>query len=468
MQRNLLLVLFIMSVVFSHPIIAQSSTPTVYIDNVTAPATGQQVTVPIKFKNLSGVGSVSLKIIFDTNVLSFVSITGGPDHGTLVTNSSLASLGGVHDTVAIAWFDLTPISYTDGAFINLNFTYKGGTSTFHFIPLPTSSVTDENAAVIPNLTFNDGTISPPVIVNSLSGRVFVDANKNGIRDNNEVGLQWVSVDLFKSDGSYVGYRTTDANGNYKYDSLSGGSYFAMFTLDGDNDVYTFTVKGAGTDKSLDSDVRIDDPSKDTIATSDTTTLVSGANSGSWDAGVYPKYLVGSIGDYVWNDANADGIQESGESPLPNVKVFLLDSTGTKKLDSTTTDNNGDYLFSKLRVGYYRVKFLTPDGYVLSRKKIAGSVSWEGDSDPDSLTGITDTVQIVSGFLYRWDVDAGMHVAFTTAIVDNQLNIPKDFSLSQNYPNPFNPTTVIQFTVPKQEHITLIVYNLIGQEVATLV
>ena len=468
MQRKLLLVLLMISIVFSGQLIAQSSTPTVYIENITAPSAGQQVTVPIKFKNLSNVGSVSLKIIFDTNVLNFVSITGGPDHGTLVTNSSLVSLGGAHDTVAIAWFDLTPVNYMDGTFIDLNFTYKGGTSTFHFISSPTSSVTDENATVIPNLTFNDGSISPPAIVNSLSGKVFVDSNRNGIRDNGEAGLQWVSVDLFKSDGSYAGYAITDANGNYKYDSLSAGSYYAMFTLDGDNDVYTFTVKGAGTDRSLDSDVRVVDPSKDTIATSDTTTLVPGANSGSWDAGVYPKYLVGSIGDYVWNDANADGIQESGESPLPNVKVFLLDSTGTTKLDSAVTDSNGDYLFSKLRIGYYRIKFLTPDGYVLSRKKIAGSVSWEGDSDPDSLTGITDTIQIVSGFLYRWDVDAGMHVAFTTAIVDNQLSIPKDFSLSQNYPNPFNPTTVIQFTVPKQEHITLIVYNLIGQEVTTLV
>jgi hypothetical protein len=62
----------------------------------------------------------------------------------------------------------------------------------------------------------------------------------------------------------------------------------------------------------------------------------------------------------------------------------------------------------------------------------------------------------------------MHASFTTAIVENQLSTPKDFSLSQNYPNPFNPTAIIQFTVPKQEHVTLIVYNLIGQQVTTLV
>ena len=94
-----------------------------------------------------------------------------------------------------------------------------------------------------------------------------------------MGLQWVSVDLFKSDGTYAGYAITDADGNYKYDSLSAGSYYATFTLDGDNDVYTFSAYHAGTDRNLDSDVRVIDPSQDTIAVSDTTALVPGANSG---------------------------------------------------------------------------------------------------------------------------------------------------------------------------------------------
>ena len=55
----------------------------------------------------------------------------------------------------------------------------------------------------------------------------------------------------------------------------------------------------------------------------------------------------------------------------------------------------------------------------------------------------------------------------TGVKTQSSNAPTSFSLQQNYPNPFNPSTVIQFTVPSSGRAVLKVFNILGQEVATL-
>ena len=62
--------------------------------------------------------------------------------------------------------------------------------------------------------------------------------------------------------------------------------------------------------------------------------------------------------------------------------------------------------------------------------------------------------------------ASFNTGTVTDVKEEQV-IPAEFSLSQNYPNPFNPTTVIKFSIPNSQFVTLKVYDMLGREIRTL-
>ncbi len=61
-----------------------------------------------------------------------------------------------------------------------------------------------------------------------------------------------------------------------------------------------------------------------------------------------------------------------------------------------------------------------------------------------------------------------NTSYVTSVKEVENEIPQRYALEQNYPNPFNPSTVIRFTIPKSSFVTLTVYNMLGEAVASLV
>ena len=83
---------------------------------------------------------------------------------------------------------------------------------------------------------------------------------------------------------------------------------------------------------------------------------------------------------------------------------------------------------------------------------------------------TDNVEYEGGeiFYYRLkQVDLDGRVEYSD-IVEVEFDIPRDFVLHQNYPNPFNPSTTIKYAVPNTSQVSIKVYDMTGQEVASLV
>lgn len=82
---------------------------------------------------------------------------------------------------------------------------------------------------------------------------------------------------------------------------------------------------------------------------------------------------------------------------------------------------------------------------------------------------TDTMWVASHELYfLCDASTGAVIGSVMSAGKRTEQAPSGFVLRQNYPNPFNPATILEFSIPKEAWTTLKIYNIIGQEVATLV
>jgi hypothetical protein len=112
-----------------------------------------------------------------------------------------------------------------------------------------------------------------------------------------------------------------------------------------------------------------------------------------------------LGDLVWNDFDADGIQDAGEPGIPGITVSLHSQNGTQ-VDSVTTDIHGYYSFGIFDAGNYSIAFTLPSGYLFSPKDRGTDDTKDSDVDPQ--TGRT-SLSPFDPLQYNTSWDAGMYV-----------------------------------------------------------
>ncbi len=120
----------------------------------------------------------------------------------------------------------------------------------------------------------------------------------------------------------------------------------------------------------------------------------------------------TLGDYVWQDTNKDGLQEAGEAPVKGVQVNLIRVSDSATVKSTFTGSNGEYLFTHVLPDTYQVEFVAPTGYSFTTPT-QGSDDTK-DSNADTTTGRTANITLAEGDnLRQWD--AGLILADNTQV-----------------------------------------------------
>lgn len=239
---------------------------------------------------------------------------------------------------------------------------------------------------------------------SIGDLVWKDKNDNGLQDASEAGIKNIIVELYTVDGSGnisgspVKKDTTDNTGHYLFSNLISGDYLVKIASSNLSDTLKISKKkDIGADDTKDNDFTAATGFSPKI-TINTDSTGNKKDNLTVDAALYTP--VGTIGDFVWNDSNNNGIQDGGEAGVNNVilELYAADASGNiigGVLAKDTTNVNGLYKFTNLVKGTYIVKLLVsslPAGSVISTKTKLGSDT-KADSDFSNTTALSAKITL---------------------------------------------------------------------------